>query len=201
MEGGSRSWRRAGGRSGRGGECCRARGSRGSTGRNGDRVRVLPMKRSVADNEGARTSFPYRDALLLVFCGLVFTALACDSGPQQRSSHFSLSDSVYSVTGIAARLPEDDDRVALGSVMDVAKTDAGYVIADIRNARLVFLDFDLNPVATAGRAGDGPGEFRGPYRLVTPRRHGCRPGFWHSSGLGTAFRGLLPGPLSWTDGW
>ena len=108
--------------------------------------------------------------MVFAFCGLVFTALACNSDSQPaggRSSNFSLSDSAYTVTGIAARLPEDDDRVALGSVMDVAKTDAGYVIADIRNARLVFLDFSLNPVATAGRAGDGPGEFRGPYRLVT----------------------------------
>ena len=99
----------------------------------------------------------------------LLTGLACDPGahpPEERASHFSLSDSAYTVTGIGARLAWDDERVALGVVMDVAKTDAGYVIADIQNDRLVFLDLDLNPVATAGRSGDGPGEFQGPYRLL-----------------------------------
>lgn len=113
----------------------------------------------------------YRMKLLLPgIAGLFLVAVACDTGPQppdERAGHFSLSDSAYIVIGTVARLAQDDQRVALGVVMDVAKTDAGYVIADISNDRLVFLDTDLNPVAMAGGTGDGPGEFRGPYRLLT----------------------------------
>ena len=111
-----------------------------------------------------------RLALLLGSGGLLLAGLACDTGPQppeERVGLFSPSDSAYIVTGATARLAEDDQRVALGVVMDVAKTDAGYVIADISNDRLVFLDTGLNPVAMAGGTGDGPGEFRGPYRLLT----------------------------------
>ena len=111
-----------------------------------------------------------RLALLLGIGGLLLAGLACDTGPQppeERVGLFSLSDSAYFVTGTAARLAADDQRVALGVVMDVAETDAGYVIADISNDRLVFLDTALNPVAMAGGTGDGPGEFRGPYRLLT----------------------------------
>ena len=102
--------------------------------------------------------------------GLLLAGQACDAVPQppeEQASEFALSDSAYIVTGVPARLAEDDERVALGVVMDVAKTEAGYVIADISNDRLVFLDTGLNPVATAGGTGDGPGEFRGPYRLLT----------------------------------
>ena len=111
-----------------------------------------------------------RYALLLGSGGLLLTGLACDSGahpPEEQASHFSLSDSAYTVTGIVARLTEDDERVVLGSILDVTETEAGYVIADGRNDRLVFLDVGLNPVATVGGTGDGPNEYRGPYRLLS----------------------------------
>ena len=101
--------------------------------------------------------------------GLLFLALACQSEPPSGGGPlgFSASDSVYTVSGLVARLPEDDDRVAIGSVLDVVKSRAGYVVADGRNHRLVFLDPGLNPAVTAGRQGDGPGEFEAPYQLLS----------------------------------
>ena len=106
-----------------------------------------------------------RRSILAVASGTLLLTLACESeslsggGPLS----FSASDSVYTVSGLVARLPEDDDRVVIGSVLDVVKSHAGYVVADGRNHRLVFLDLGLTPAATAGRQGEGPGEFQAPY--------------------------------------
>ena len=106
----------------------------------------------------------------VAYGGLLFPGLACESranGPGGKPSQFMLADSAYAVSGVVARLSEDDERVAIGSVLDVVRTEAGYALADSRNHRVVFLDFALNPVVALGRRGEGPGEFQAPYQLVS----------------------------------
>ena len=58
------------------------------------------------------------------------------------------------------------DRLALFGVMDLIRTDAGYLAVDSGNDRLLLFDRKINLTGIVGREGSGPGEFRFPTRLA-----------------------------------
>ena len=82
--------------------------------------------------------------------------------------HFSENDSAYVMSNVVARLGGvSDDRIALGSIVDVEKISSGWAVLDGINRQVVFLDDHLNPLRTVGGPGDGPGEFQAPGQLAT----------------------------------
>ena len=81
--------------------------------------------------------------------------------------YFSESDSAYVMSKVVARLGGlGDDRIVLGSIVDVEKIPSGWAVLDGINRHIVFLDDDLNPLRTVGGPGEGPGEFQAPGQLA-----------------------------------
>ncbi|MYA63557.1 MAG: hypothetical protein F4139_03845 [Gemmatimonadetes bacterium] len=82
--------------------------------------------------------------------------------------YFSEDDSAYVMSNVVARLGGlGDDRIMLGSIVDIEKIPSGWAVLDGINRQVVFLDDDLNPMRTVGGPGDGPGEFQAPGQLAT----------------------------------
>ena len=105
--------------------------------------------------------------VLLVAAGFLTSCDAPSEASDSAFARFVESDSAYTIRGLIAQLDIDDERALFGSVTSVVENaDGGYVAADGLNQRLVFMDRRLNPVRTAGRHGEGPGEYQFPMVLV-----------------------------------
>lgn len=105
----------------------------------------------------------------------VLTTVACataDAPPPEASGgggpvvQLALASGAYRIQPPRAKLSQLDDRVSLGSIVDILVLDDRIFVADGLDPRIVAFDWSLNPIQVYGREGDGPGEFRFPRRLA-----------------------------------
>ena len=101
----------------------------------------------------------------------VLIPVACataDSPPAGGGSvvQLALASGAYRIQPPRAKLSQLDDRVSLGSIVDILVLDDRIFVADGLDPRIVAFDWSLNPIEVHGREGDGPGEFRFPRRLA-----------------------------------
>lgn len=88
---------------------------------------------------------------------------ACGPAAELRHSdpgYFVQTSRVYAIGEVTASVDEWGDELFLFGIMDMEETDAGYLLADASNHRLVLLDRRLNLLGTKGQEGDGPGEYQ-----------------------------------------
>lgn len=106
---------------------------------------------------------------------VVLTTVACataDAPPPDASGgggpvvQLVPASGAYRIQPPRARLSQLDDRVSLGSIVDILVLDDRIFVADGLDPRIVAFDWSLNPIQVYGREGDGPGEFRFPRRLA-----------------------------------
>ncbi len=110
----------------------------------------------------------------------VLTIMACSTaGPPPPEDYggggpvvqFAPASGAYRIQPPRARLSQLDDRVSLGSIVDILVLDDQIFVADGLDPRIVAFDWNLNPIRAHGREGDGPGEFRFPRRLAAAGEH------------------------------
>lgn len=112
-----------------------------------------------AHHLGSQVTSAGRLATLCVLGG----GAACGPAAEPRHSdpdYFVQTSRVYAIGDVTASVDESDDELFLFGIMDIEETDAGYLLADAGNHRLVLLDRRLNLLGTKGQEGDGPGEYQ-----------------------------------------
>ena len=103
---------------------------------------------------------------------LLWITNACAPGVEfsladQEPGYFTESSVAYEIGPVVARVPELDTKITMAGAITAVETEDGWMIGEAGNHRLTFLDQNLNLVRTAGRQGDGPGEYRF-IRRITP---------------------------------
>ena len=77
------------------------------------------------------------------------------------------SDYGYEAVSILGESTQvEADRLALFGVMDLVRTNAGYLVVDSGNDRLLLFDWKTGLARIVGREGSGPGEFQFPTRIA-----------------------------------